>query len=407
MPAPCCCDGARWPAFTARPGAAAAAPAAERALRVAPECRTHGARLGWLRWPKARHAERGGAGRLRSARRCACRRGHHAVRWRTGRAAMLARALMADPRLLVVDEPLADLDPRHAWDAARRLRDLAAQQGRLVIASIHDLNIALRCATPHLGAARRAVAGRWTAAGRARRHAAGRAVRHRRPNCAAAAHATWVDFAPWIGDLSMRALTPVASRRPAAAASSPCHHTEMRWRIEAASSPAMARQSSREPCSMNWSGMPMCSSGNLHAGFGQQFAHRRARAAGHHVFLDGDQRARLQRHAAARRRDPWVSRSACPARWHRADRPRPAPPAAAGRSSRMAQGRCGLRGASRPCPRARRVISLVRLHARTRAARIAHRRRLTAAWWRCTASAGIRSRPTASSPPGSECSAGS
>jgi len=61
--------------------------------------------------------------------------------------AMLARALVADPQLVVVDEPLAGLDPRHAWDAARRLRDLAVEQGRLVIATIHDLNIALRRAT--------------------------------------------------------------------------------------------------------------------------------------------------------------------------------------------------------------------------------------------------------------------
>jgi iron complex transport system ATP-binding protein len=61
--------------------------------------------------------------------------------------AMLARALVADPQLLIVDEPLAGLDPRHAWDAARRLRQLAVEQGKLVIATVHDLNIALRCAT--------------------------------------------------------------------------------------------------------------------------------------------------------------------------------------------------------------------------------------------------------------------
>jgi iron complex transport system ATP-binding protein len=61
--------------------------------------------------------------------------------------AMLARALVADPQLLIVDEPLAGLDPRHAWDAARRLRGLALERGKLVIATIHDLNIALRMAT--------------------------------------------------------------------------------------------------------------------------------------------------------------------------------------------------------------------------------------------------------------------
>lgn len=61
--------------------------------------------------------------------------------------AMLARALVSDPQLLIVDEPLAGLDPRHAWDAAHRLRQLAVEQGKLVIASVHDLGIALRCAT--------------------------------------------------------------------------------------------------------------------------------------------------------------------------------------------------------------------------------------------------------------------
>jgi iron complex transport system ATP-binding protein len=61
--------------------------------------------------------------------------------------AMLARALVGDPELLIVDEPLAGLDPKHAWDAARRLQKLAVEQGKLVIAALHDINIALRCAT--------------------------------------------------------------------------------------------------------------------------------------------------------------------------------------------------------------------------------------------------------------------
>jgi iron complex transport system ATP-binding protein len=61
--------------------------------------------------------------------------------------AMLARALVADPAVLIVDEPLGGLDPQHAWDAAQRMRALAVEQGRLVIASIHDVNIALRRAT--------------------------------------------------------------------------------------------------------------------------------------------------------------------------------------------------------------------------------------------------------------------
>jgi iron complex transport system ATP-binding protein len=60
--------------------------------------------------------------------------------------AMLARALVADPDLLIVDEPTAGLDPRHALDAAGRLRSLA-RQGKLVIAALHDLNLVARYAT--------------------------------------------------------------------------------------------------------------------------------------------------------------------------------------------------------------------------------------------------------------------
>jgi iron complex transport system ATP-binding protein len=59
--------------------------------------------------------------------------------------AMLARALVGDPQILIADEPMAGLDPRHALDGMARLRDLA-RAGRLVIASVHDLTLAARFA---------------------------------------------------------------------------------------------------------------------------------------------------------------------------------------------------------------------------------------------------------------------
>jgi len=60
--------------------------------------------------------------------------------------AMLARALVADPDVLMIDEPIAGLDPRHALDTAHRLKELA-KSGKLVIASIHDLTLAGRYAS--------------------------------------------------------------------------------------------------------------------------------------------------------------------------------------------------------------------------------------------------------------------
>lgn len=56
--------------------------------------------------------------------------------------AMFARAIVSDPELLIVDEPTAGLDPRHAIDAIRRLR-MRADAGRTVIMAIHDLDLAL------------------------------------------------------------------------------------------------------------------------------------------------------------------------------------------------------------------------------------------------------------------------
>jgi iron complex transport system ATP-binding protein len=60
--------------------------------------------------------------------------------------AMLARALVGNPEMLIADEPIAGLDPRHALYTASRLSDLA-RGGKLVIASLHDLTLAARYAT--------------------------------------------------------------------------------------------------------------------------------------------------------------------------------------------------------------------------------------------------------------------
>jgi iron complex transport system ATP-binding protein len=59
--------------------------------------------------------------------------------------AMLARATVGDPEILIVDEPTAGLDPRHAIDAVKRLRR-DADAGRMVVIAIHDLDLALRVA---------------------------------------------------------------------------------------------------------------------------------------------------------------------------------------------------------------------------------------------------------------------
>ncbi len=60
--------------------------------------------------------------------------------------AMLARALVGDPDFLIVDEPIAGLDPRHAMTCMGLLQD-QARAGKLVIAALHDLTLAARYAS--------------------------------------------------------------------------------------------------------------------------------------------------------------------------------------------------------------------------------------------------------------------
>lgn len=59
---------------------------------------------------------------------------------------LLARALAGEPKWLLADEPLAGLDPGYQLEAASLFRELARDQGRGVIVTLHDLHMALRMA---------------------------------------------------------------------------------------------------------------------------------------------------------------------------------------------------------------------------------------------------------------------
>lgn len=57
---------------------------------------------------------------------------------------MLARALVAEPKLLLLDEPTSNLDPKNQYEMMALVQELAKEQGFAVITVIHDLNLALR-----------------------------------------------------------------------------------------------------------------------------------------------------------------------------------------------------------------------------------------------------------------------
>ena len=55
---------------------------------------------------------------------------------------MLARGLVQEPEILLLDEPTSNLDIKHQMEVTRILRDLSQKKGILVIMISHDLNIA-------------------------------------------------------------------------------------------------------------------------------------------------------------------------------------------------------------------------------------------------------------------------
>lgn len=57
---------------------------------------------------------------------------------------MLARALAQQPRLLLLDEPTSNLDPRNQHEVLRTVREIARENNICVITVLHDLNLAIR-----------------------------------------------------------------------------------------------------------------------------------------------------------------------------------------------------------------------------------------------------------------------
>jgi iron complex transport system ATP-binding protein len=59
---------------------------------------------------------------------------------------MLARALAQEPRLILLDEPTMHLDVKHRLEVMSILRELCRSQGIAVLASLHDVDLAVRLA---------------------------------------------------------------------------------------------------------------------------------------------------------------------------------------------------------------------------------------------------------------------
>ncbi|MDP1007852.1 ATP-binding cassette domain-containing protein, partial [Klebsiella pneumoniae] len=61
------------------------------------------------------------------------------------RRLMIARALVHEPRLLILDEPTSGVDPAARDDFWRLLIELSREQGVTIFLSTHFMNEAQRC----------------------------------------------------------------------------------------------------------------------------------------------------------------------------------------------------------------------------------------------------------------------
>ncbi len=59
---------------------------------------------------------------------------------------MLARGLVQEPKILLLDEPTSNLDIRHQLEVTRILKELAIEKNILIIMISHDINIAAKYA---------------------------------------------------------------------------------------------------------------------------------------------------------------------------------------------------------------------------------------------------------------------
>lgn len=68
----------------------------------------------------------------------------HALSGGEAQKVMLARAFVQQPKLLLLDEPTSNLDPKNQYEMMKLVKEIAQERGITVLVVIHDLNLALR-----------------------------------------------------------------------------------------------------------------------------------------------------------------------------------------------------------------------------------------------------------------------